>query len=52
MGNFPLCISNDLCPCNNNEKKMVIENNEINDFYETENEKPTDTYGKKISISK
>ena len=52
MGNFPLCISNDLCPCNNNEKKMVIENNEINDFYETENDKPTDAFGKKISISR
>ena len=52
MGNFPLCISNDLCPCNNNEKKINLENNEINDFYETENDKPTDAFGKKISISR
>ena len=52
MGNSPLCISNDFCPCNNNEKKINLENNEINDFYETENDKPTDAFGKKISISK
>ena len=52
MGNSPLCISNDFCPCNNNEKKINLENNEINDFYETENDKPTDAFGKKISISR
>ena len=41
MGNSPLCITNDFCPCNNNEKKINLENNEINDFYENENDKPT-----------
>ena len=52
MGNFPLCKTSEICIYYSQEKKLNIENNENNEFYDIENEKPTDAYGNNISISK
>ena len=52
MGNFPLCKTSEICIYYSQVKKLNIENNENNEFYDTENEKPTDAYGNNISISK
>ena len=52
MGNFPSCKTSEICKYYSQVKQLNIENNEINEFDDTENEKPTETYGKKFSLSK
>ena len=38
MGNFPLCKTSEICIYYSQVKKLNIENNENNEFYDTENE--------------
>ena len=52
MGNFPSCKTSEICIYYSQIKKLNIENNEINEVYDPEIEKPTETYGQKLSISK